>query len=312
MIQKEPAIKKLLDKLRHLVRLFRKSSVAIERLLGKCGLTLTNDCPTRWSSTYLMMSRALEVKDHVASVAESMTWDSLQPSEWQRLAILKDLLLPFAEHTKVLESDTNSLSLVVPALLDLRGHLSEFSRSRSYKDAATLAQKMSANMELRFGLFLDVTDDRFSPLAAAACFVDPCVSAEVLLENEDEEIQDLLKKAEDYITRSVTPRICEEEETDEEENRQAETTETAPLPKQPRFRFFSPSRPARPRTPRASIRQEIQKYKDTLSKAADAQEWMEFWSSQSDTVFERLKPLALDLLAMPASQAFAEHVFSQY
>ncbi|KAL0967883.1 hypothetical protein UPYG_G00259050 [Umbra pygmaea] len=279
MIQKEPAIKKLLDKLRHLVRLFRKSSVAIERLLGKCGLTLTSDCPTRWSSTYSMLSHALEVKDHVASVAESMNWDSLQPSEWQKLAILKDLLLPFAEHTK------------------------------SYKDAATLAQKMSANMELRFGIFLDVTDDRFYPLAAAACLVDPRVSADVLVQNENEQIQDLLKKAEDYIICSVTPRI-REEETDREENGQTETTETAPLPKRPTFRFFSPSHPARPRTSRASIRQEIQKYKDMLSEAADAQEGMEFWSSQSDTVFELLKPLALDLLTMPASQAFAERVFS--
>lgn len=216
------------------------------------------------------------------------------------------MLLPFAEHTKVLESDTNSLSFVVPALLDLRGHLSEFSRCQSYKDAATLAQKMNANMKLRFGLFLDVTDDRFSPLAAAACLVDPRVSADVLVQNENEEIQDLLKKAEDYIIRSVTPRI-REEETDREENGQTETTETALLPKRPRFRFFSPSHPARPRT---SIRQEIQKYKDMLSEAADAQEGIEFWSSQNDTVFELLKALALDLLAMPASQAFAEHVFS--
>lgn len=127
MIQNEPTIKKVLDKLRHLVNLFRKSSIATERLLKKCGLILTKDCPNRWSSTYLMMSRALDVKDHLASVADSMTWDSLQTSEWQKLAILKDLLLPFAEHTKVLESDNNSLCLVVPALLDLRDHLSEFS-----------------------------------------------------------------------------------------------------------------------------------------------------------------------------------------
>lgn len=317
MIQKEPTIKKVLDKLRHLVKLFRKSSIATGRLLEKCALTLTKDCPTRWSSTYLMMSRALEVKDHVASVAESMTWDSLQPSEWQKLAILKDLLLPFAEHTKVLESDTNSLCLVVPALLDLRGHLSEFSRThaRSYKDAATLAQKMSANMELRFSFFLDVTDDRFSPLAAAACFVEPSVSAEVLIENEDERIQDLLKKAEDYITYSVTPRIREEERTDDEkeENGQAENAETAPLPKRPRFTFFNPNRPERPRAPRASIRQEIQKYKDALYQCRadnDQQSGIEFWSSQSGTVFELLKPLALDLLAIPASQAFAERVFS--
>ena len=327
MIQKDPAIKKVLDKLRHLVNLFRKSSVATGRLLDKCGLILTKDCPTRWSSTYLMMSRALQVKDHVASVAESMTWDNLQTSEWQKLVILKDLLLPFAEHTKVLQSDTNSLCLVVPALLDLRGHLSEFSQTHavSYKTAANLAQKMSANMESRFGLFLDVTDERFSPLAAVACFVEPNLSAEVLIENEDEGIADLLKQAEDYIIHSVPPRIREEEEEENDGEEEAENRQavTAPLPKRPKFRFFcSPSRPARPRNPRASIRQEIQKYKDTLVLQAEAAEddqedqekesetGIEFWSSQSDTVFKHLKPLALDLLAMPASQAFAERVFS--
>lgn len=74
-----------------------------------------------------MISHCLEVKEHLTAVAESMGWDSLQPSEWQKIGMLRDLLLPFAEHTKSLESDTQSLSLVVPALLDLKNHLSEFS-----------------------------------------------------------------------------------------------------------------------------------------------------------------------------------------
>lgn len=216
------------------------------------------------------------------------------------------MLLPFAEHSKVLESDTNSL-LVVPALLDLKGHLSEFSEihARSYNIAATLAQKMSASTELRFSLFIDVTNDRFSPIAAAACFVEPNVSAEVLIENEDEGIPDLLKKAEKFIINTVTPRVYEEETDEDEENGQAET---APLPKRPRFTFFSSSRPARPRT---SIRQETQKCKDMLSQAnVQNESGIEFWSSQSDTVFKLLKPLALDLLAVPASQVFAERVFS--
>ncbi|KAK1906156.1 putative AC transposase [Dissostichus eleginoides] len=55
MIQKDLSVKPLLDRIRVLVRLFRKSSVAIQRLLKLCGLTLVKDCPTRWSSTYLMI-----------------------------------------------------------------------------------------------------------------------------------------------------------------------------------------------------------------------------------------------------------------
>lgn len=118
MIQKEPTIKWLLDKARRLVKLFHKSSIATERLLQQCRLILIKDCPNRWSSSYLMIYRVLEVKDHLTSVANTMNWDGLLPSEWQKVAILRDLLLPFSEHTKVLESDTNSPSLVMPALLD--------------------------------------------------------------------------------------------------------------------------------------------------------------------------------------------------
>ncbi|ROL43000.1 hypothetical protein DPX16_5553 [Anabarilius grahami] len=88
MVQKEAPIRRLLEKVRHLVNKFRKSSVTTERLLQKCALVLVKDCPTRWSSC-------------------------------------------------------------------------------------------------------------FSPLPAAACFVDPCV-AETLLENDDNEVQNLVRKAEDY------------------------------------------------------------------------------------------------------------------
>lgn len=76
-----------------------------------------------------------------------MAWDSLQPIELQKLAILKDLLLPFAERTKVTESNTNSLyplSLVVPALLVTC--LSSPEHMPRAKDAALLAQKMSVSL----------------------------------------------------------------------------------------------------------------------------------------------------------------------
>ncbi|KTF71936.1 hypothetical protein cypCar_00048708 [Cyprinus carpio] len=53
MVKKEQAIKRLLDKVRHLVRqFFPKSSVATEWLLEQCGLILIKDCETRWSSSF--------------------------------------------------------------------------------------------------------------------------------------------------------------------------------------------------------------------------------------------------------------------
>ena len=308
MTQKEPSVKRLFDKVRGLVRLFLKSSVATERLLQLCGLTLVKDCVTRWSSSYQMVSRLLEVKDSIVQVADGMDWDCLLPSEWQKLAALRDLLLPFAEHTKMLQSDTTSLSLVVPALLDLSAHLSQFPQGTGYRDLAGLAQKMKANMEQRFSCFLDPMDSKFSPLATAACFLDPTVSPETLIENEDSQIQEFLRRAEDYISQTISPQ--EEDDAYEEEEERREAPETAPSSKRPRFRFFSKASTSRPLRPKPSVRQELQKFKEQLSQPIHEESAIDFWAAQGSTVYQTLKPFAFDLLAMPASQAFAERVFS--
>ncbi|XP_060947142.1 uncharacterized protein LOC133024170 [Limanda limanda] len=303
LIHKEQSIKRLFDKVRGLVRLFRKSSVATERLLQLCGLTLVKDCLTRWSSSYQMISRLLEVKDSTVQVADGMDWDCLLPSEWQKLAALRDLLLPFAEHTKMLQSDTMSLSLVVPALLDLSAHLSQFPQGTAYRDLAHLAKKMKANIEERFSCFLDPSDSKFSPLATAACFLDPTVSPETLIQNEDMQIQELLRRAEEYIAQTLSP-----QEEEEEERREA--PETAPPSKRPRFQFLSKASTSRPLRPKPCVQQELQKFKEQLSQPIHEESAIDFWAAQGSTVYQTLKPFAYDLLAMPASQAFAERVFS--
>lgn len=165
---------------------------------------------------------------------------------------------------------------------------------------------MSANMDLCFSCFLDVSASNFSPFAAAACFVDASVSAETLIDSDNDGIQNLLSKAEEYITRSVP---YQEKVTDDEDIGNAEVSE-APLQKRPRFRFFNAHRPSKPKTSKASIRQEVQKFKESLSHANPEESGMDFRSSQSSTMYPLLKPLALDLLAMPASESFAERVFS--
>lgn len=58
----------------------------------------------------------------------------------------------------------------------------------------------------------------------------------------------------------------------------------------------------------------MKKFKEQLSQPHDINEEQEtaldFWVAQGDSAYPSLKPIALDLLAMPASQAFAERVFS--
>lgn len=109
MMQKEASVQRVLVKARSVVHLFRKSSVATQKILKKCGLIILNDCLTRWSSTFNMIARLLTVKDAVCEVANEMAWDNLLPSEWHKLNSLHQLLLPFADHTKTLQSDSMSL-----------------------------------------------------------------------------------------------------------------------------------------------------------------------------------------------------------
>ncbi|XP_070819560.1 zinc finger BED domain-containing protein 4-like [Chaetodon trifascialis] len=318
MVQKEVTVNSLLDKARSMVKLFRKSSIATQRVLKECGLILIQDCPARWSSTFNMVARLIKLKDTVCQIASDMGWDTLVTSEWQRLSLVYALLSPFAEHTKTLQSDTTSLSQVVPSLLDLRSHLTEFIRSTRYSGFATLAEKMKANLSQRFACLLDPADEKFSPLAAAACFVNPTVCEMLVNVNvSDGNIQELLTQAEDYVAKSTLPPNMAERQEDEEDPSEdaegkSEEAGAAASSKQPVFRFLSKCRTTRPkqRTPKTSTRQQIIKYKEEIAHPITEETAIGFWLEKSDTFYHSLKPFALDLLSMPASQAFAKRVFS--
>ncbi len=56
-------------------------------------------------------------------ILEKQGWDGLLNSDWKRLEAINVLLAPFAQHTKTLESDSMTLSSMLPAVLDLEEHL---------------------------------------------------------------------------------------------------------------------------------------------------------------------------------------------
>lgn len=258
-----------------------------------------------------MVARLFKVKDPVCRIANDMGWDSLIPSEWQKLKSLHELLLPFAEHTQTLQSDTMSMSLVVPALLDLLSHLADFEETTSHRDLATLSRKMKGSVNQRFAWLLDPRDEKFSPLVAAACFVNP-IAYETLLDVANYNIQELLKQAEEYVVQSTQAHSQNADQSiDDGQEENIEEPEAAPSSsKQPVFRFLSKCR-TKPKqgTLTSSMRQQIRKYKEELSQPITCDTGTDFWLEKSDTFYHSLKPFALDLLAIPASQAFAERVF---
>lgn len=60
--------KALLKRAHNLVRKFNTLAKATEKLIAKCGKKLVQDCPTRWSSTYLLIERLLAVRSLLTEV----------------------------------------------------------------------------------------------------------------------------------------------------------------------------------------------------------------------------------------------------
>lgn len=62
----------VLTKTRHLVAKIRKSSIAVEKLINKCGKSVISDCTTRWNSTYQMIKRLLVIRNDINNVLNEM------------------------------------------------------------------------------------------------------------------------------------------------------------------------------------------------------------------------------------------------
>lgn len=82
-----------------LVARFNKLIKATEMLIKLSGKKLIGDCPTRWSSTYLLLKRLLAVSPHVESVVSKLEWDGPQARHWKAIEAIVLLLETFAEYT---------------------------------------------------------------------------------------------------------------------------------------------------------------------------------------------------------------------
>ena len=67
---KATQLKELLKHAHSIVRKINSSTKATERLVTLSGKKLIKDCPTRWSSTFLMIDRLVEVKDQLKVVLD--------------------------------------------------------------------------------------------------------------------------------------------------------------------------------------------------------------------------------------------------
>ena len=124
-----------------LVQKSNVSAKATEKLIAKCGKKLLRDCPTRWSSTYLLIERLLAVRSSLTEVLQELEWDDLLTTEWKSLEAICNLMHPFAQFTSLIQGEEYTItSAVVPSIMDLNLHLEEMSRHLEVGAVATKLQ----------------------------------------------------------------------------------------------------------------------------------------------------------------------------
>lgn len=185
---------------RSLVRAIRCSSVATQQLVKRAGKTVIADCPTRWSSSYLMLNRLVELQAHIRIVCAEMGFDCLSNSEWTKVENVVKLLKPFTEHTNTLQSDCSSLSAVIPAILDLMAHLKQ-------SPEKTLARVLLQSVSERFDRYLSPAHPNFDVTPATACLLSPDVAhflmtEPLLFEAAKENVLTMLESATEVIIMS--------------------------------------------------------------------------------------------------------------
>ena len=188
---KDDPTQNLLSKVRAIVRKVRSSSVVNEDLQKKSFKMLVNDCPTRWSSTHYMLRRLLSLRKEVTKLFTENGWDCMLTSEWNRVSDLTNLLQPFSDYTNLLQTDTMSLSNVIPSILELECHLDDTKANR------VVTRQLLTSLRMRFSYLLREDDDKFQVLPAAASLLDPSVAH--LLQN----VPGLKHTAERFIIRKV-------------------------------------------------------------------------------------------------------------
>ena len=123
-----PSFASSITKAKKLVSRFNTSSVATGKLIEKRNKKLVSDVTTRWSSTYLIIDRLVDLKDTVEEICKDLKWNGLLNTDWAMLENLGELLQPFAYYTQLMTgSKVPTLPSIFPSILELKGHLNKVS-----------------------------------------------------------------------------------------------------------------------------------------------------------------------------------------
>ena len=281
-----------------LVARFNKSVKATEMLIKLSGKKLIGDCPTRWSSTYLLLKRLLAVRPHVESVISKLEWDGPQARHWKAIESIVMLLEPFAEYTALCGGeDYTSISCVIPALIELELHLETM---KSKFGLGSIASIMKTELERRYKSFLDPTSSEFKPIYVVATSLDLRYRAALSF--------DQLKCAKSFLKSKIEPQVQTVQSSIDDDVITASMTSDEPPCK--RFRLLSQFLTEKQEQEAPNTNDDIQEYFNSKSQLPEKADPLNFWI-KNEQRYSKLAPLAQDILVIPASSTPIERVFSK-
>ena len=300
------SFKPLLKKVHGLVSKVNKSSRATEALISLCHKKLVRDCPTRWSSSYLMLERLLQVKNSLTAVLDDLGWDNLAHSEWKLVEGICKLLKPFAVYTSLISAEEcSTISSALPVLMEINLHLEDMKKAKEVAKVASLLQS-----ELKRKC-TDPGDESYEPLYIISTMLDPRYKSllnPIQLDSGKENTLMLLKDSNGDSSGSSSVHSGSPASGHQE-------SEDQPPKKRSRFSHLSKllEQKAKEGLQRASKRPhgglELEQYLENVHSYPDEEEPLQFWVEHRE-MYPALSSLACDILSIPCSSAPVERVFS--
>ena len=303
---KDDTLKPLMKKVHALVKKVNKSSRATGILLSLCRKKLVSNVPTRWSSTFLMLDRLIDVKGPLGMALEQLEWDNLAHSEWKTIESIHRLLKPFAQYTALTSAEeSTTLPSVLPILMELQLHLREMVQ---VPEIALVATTLQSELKHRFRKYTDPGDECYEPLYVVATILDPrykpLINAVQMKAGKDELLR-MLKanngQSDSQSSTQSSPARLQEEE--------------GPVKKRQRFSYLSKVIEDKLRQGKEKAakqppgEQELERYMESMPSLGDDDDPLAFWVEQKD-FYPLLSALAVDIMSIPGSSAPVERIFS--
>lgn len=157
---KHQVIQTIIEKVRTIVKHFRRSNKANEKLvkyqqnLGKAPLKLLLEVATRWNSCFYMLQRCVELEEAMKSTLAIIDRDLpiLTATEWTIIKELCLILKPFEDVTKTLSgSQYCTAALVIPMFNGLKRVFEKLTKKNFSQPVKDVVEHLKTSLHERLG-----------------------------------------------------------------------------------------------------------------------------------------------------------------